>query len=136
MKKDIELDAGAVSRLLRDAVHEARRGAALVDQVRALVAMTSPRLREISAGFELIATQAQALATQAALEASRHAFRGPEFNAAAEEVAALADRCVEAREHVRRLLCAAEELEAQRGAKLTRRTSPMRPADTLPSTIS
>ena len=136
MKKNVELDATAVSGLLSDAVNEARRGAALVDQVRALVAMTNPQLREITEGFEQIAAQAQALATQAALEAARHANRGREFTAAAEEVAALAQRCAEARDHVRRLLHAAAEIEAQRGAKLTRLTSPIRPADTLPSTIS
>jgi len=136
MKKNADLQPKAVTQLLLEAVAEARQGAVLISQVTGLVSMRDPHLRDIAEGFERIAFQAQLLAARVATEAARNADRGPEFAMAAAEVAALADQCAEAREHVRRLRLAADELEAQRGEKLTRRTSPIRPADNFPSTIS
>ena len=64
MDKNVELQPKTVTRLLLEAVAEARRGAALISQATGLVSMTNPQLRETAAAFERIAIQTQLLATR------------------------------------------------------------------------
>jgi hypothetical protein len=121
--------------LLAQVADEAREGMRLVREVVDLLAAEAPSrdsraLGEFLDGIDAIALQARLLSLEAALLA------GAEFGPAAAGIAELADRCGKALRALGLLRRSIEKVEAQRGAKLARRTSPMPPPDTLPSTIS
>ena len=121
--------------LLARIAHEARENARLVREVVALLAAEAPARDPLALGrlldeIDAIALQARLLALEAAL------LDGAGSRPAAVQVSLLADQCAKAVRVLGLLQCSIEKVEAQRGAKLARRTSLIPPPDTLPSTIS
>ena len=124
---------------LAQVIEEARRGTDLVRQLVDLLAAEAPSrdsraLAKAMHELDAVALEARLLALEARIAGLLHDRAG--LGLAANELAALADHCGRALRVLGLLRRSVEQLEAQRGAKLERRTSLMPPPASLPSTIS
>lgn len=122
--------------LLEEVAREARRGTDLVRQLVDLLAAEAPSrdsraIGEVLAAIDAVAWRARLLSLEARV--AGHLHRNAGLGIAAEQMAALADRCGQALRVLRLLEGSVEHFEAVREAKLAPHRALMSPPAEVPS---